>query len=202
MVRAKLVAWVVQHGYLGLGSVLALGVVGVPVPDEVLLTFAGYRVSIGKLQLVPTLIAAFLGSACGITVSYAAGRVLGGWLLGVGERHGFLPAQRVTAVRRWFERFGRWSLTLGYFVPGLRHVIAIIAAGVGVPFPTFALFAYLGALAWVSSFVGLGYLLGEEWHSVVATLHHHLVVFGAAVTAILAVLLLSRVWRARHATRG
>jgi membrane protein DedA with SNARE-associated domain len=202
MVRAKLVAWVVQHGYLGLGSVLALGVVGVPVPDEVLLTFAGYQVSIGKLHLVPTLAAAFLGSACGITVSYGAGRILGGWLLGVGERHGFLAAQRVTAVRRWFERFGRWSLTLGYFVPGLRHVIAIIAAGVGVSFPTFALFAYLGALAWVSSFVGLGYLLGEEWHSVVDTLHHHLLVFGAAVTATLAVLLLTRVWWARHASRG
>jgi membrane protein DedA with SNARE-associated domain len=41
MLRAKLVAWIVQHGYLGLGSLLALGVIGVPVPDEVLLTFAG-----------------------------------------------------------------------------------------------------------------------------------------------------------------
>lgn len=202
MVRAKLVAWVVQHGYLGLGAALAAGIVGVPVPDEVLLTFAGYQVSIGRFQLAPTLAAAFLGSACGITVSCGAGRILGGWLLGVGERHGFLPAQRVTAVRRWFERFGRWSLTLGYFVPGLRHVIAIIAASVGVPCPTFALFAYLGAMAWVASFVGLGYLLGEEWHSVVDTLHHHLLVFGAAVTATLAVLLLGRVWWARRASRG
>jgi membrane protein DedA with SNARE-associated domain len=202
MIRAKLVAWVVQHGYLGLGAALAAGIVGVPVPDEILLTFAGYQVSIGKLHMVPTLVAAFLGSACGITVSYGAGRILGGWLLGAGERHGLLRAERVATVRQWFDRFGRWSLTLGYFVPGLRHVIAIIAAGVGMPFPTFALSAYLGALAWVSSFVCIGYVLGEEWHSAAETLHHHLVAFGIALSVALTVLLVVRVWRGRHASRG
>jgi membrane protein DedA with SNARE-associated domain len=103
-------------------------------------------------------------------------------------------------VRRWFDRFGRWSLTFGYFVPGLRHAVAILAAGVGVSFPEFALFAYLGALAWVSSYVLVGFVLGEDWHSAVDVLHRHLTLFGLAVTGIVAVLLTYRVWRARRPT--
>jgi membrane protein DedA with SNARE-associated domain len=103
-------------------------------------------------------------------------------------------------VRRWFDRFGRWSLTFGYFVPGLRHAVAILAAGVGVSFPEFALFAYLGALAWVSSYVLVGFVLGEDWHSAVDVLNRHLTLFGLVVTGIVAVLLTYRVWRARRPT--
>ena len=48
---------------------LALGIIGAPIPDEGVLAFAGYLVYEGKLQLFPILAAAFLGSACGITLS-------------------------------------------------------------------------------------------------------------------------------------
>jgi len=47
---------------------LALGIIGTPIPDEGVLAFAGYLVYEGKLQLFPILAAAFLGSACGITL--------------------------------------------------------------------------------------------------------------------------------------
>jgi membrane protein DedA with SNARE-associated domain len=42
-----------------------LGIVGIPLPDEVLLTFAGYLVFKGHLTLSLTIATAFLGSACG-----------------------------------------------------------------------------------------------------------------------------------------
>ena len=36
--------WISHYGYFGLFSLLMLGIVGLPVPDETLLTFAGYLV--------------------------------------------------------------------------------------------------------------------------------------------------------------
>ena len=54
-----------------------VGVFGLPVPDEALLTFAGVLVREGKLHFATTWTAAALGSMCGITLSYAAAASLG-----------------------------------------------------------------------------------------------------------------------------
>jgi membrane protein DedA with SNARE-associated domain len=73
--------WITQYGYGAIFVLLMLGIVGLPVPDETLLTIAGYLVFKEKLAFLPTLLAAFLGSSCGMSVSYACGRGLGTYLI-------------------------------------------------------------------------------------------------------------------------
>src|SRR5437870_12712276 len=68
--------WIGEYGYAGIFSLLIFGIVGLPVPDELLLTFCGYLVYNHTLRPVPTFLAAFLGSSCGITFSYLLGRIL------------------------------------------------------------------------------------------------------------------------------
>jgi membrane protein DedA with SNARE-associated domain len=70
-----------QYGYLGIFSLLVAGIVGLPVPDETLLAFAGYLVYRRILYPAPTIAAALLGTLCGITVSYTLGRTAGLGLL-------------------------------------------------------------------------------------------------------------------------
>ena len=41
---------VVNYGYLAIFIVLFLGIVGLPIPDEVLLTYVGYNVFLGRLS--------------------------------------------------------------------------------------------------------------------------------------------------------
>jgi membrane protein DedA with SNARE-associated domain len=62
-------AWITHYGYVAIFLLLMFGIVGLPVPDEALLTFVGYLSFKGDLQLVASLLTAFLGTACGITVS-------------------------------------------------------------------------------------------------------------------------------------
>jgi membrane protein DedA with SNARE-associated domain len=100
---------------------------------------------------------------CGITLSYGIGRIGGVRLVRRFGHHLHLPPQRIERAHRWFHRRGKWSLTIGYFVPGFRHVIAIIAGGSGVRLPHFALFAYSGAAVWAAVFLYAGYALGEGW---------------------------------------
>ena len=66
----QVLAWITQYGYLAIFSLLVLGIVGLPVPDETLLTFTGYLVYQGHLSLPLALLSGFAGSACGITTSY------------------------------------------------------------------------------------------------------------------------------------
>ena len=158
-----LFSWVSHHGYFAIAGLLVLGIAGVPVPDETLLAFAGYLVWRGRLSLAPTILAAFVGSACGISVSYLLGRTAGAYLLRrFGTRLHATP-ERMERVHGWFERYGRWTLSLGYFVPGVRHLTALSAGMSRLDLPSFALFAYAGALVWTSTFIVLGRLLGASW---------------------------------------
>ncbi len=188
--------WITQYGYGAIFVLLMLGIVGLPVPDETLLTFAGYLVFKQKLTFLPTLATAFLGSSCGITVSYACGRGLGLHLVRkVGPLLRLKP-EHLSQVQTWFARWGKYTLIIGYFVPGVRHVTAFVAGSSKLPLPVFALFAYSGALVWTSSFIGLGYLFGEEWAHLSDTLHRPLIMLAALVSLALALYVLR--WRRRQ----
>ncbi len=168
--------WVEQYGYFGLFSSLVLGIVGLPLPDEGLLTFAGYLVYKGNLTLSLTIVSAFLGSVCGISLSYFLGRTVGVYLLDHYARN-LVSDQKMRQVHDWFERFGKWGLLLGYFVPGIRHLTALVAGASQLEPPIFALFAYSGALIWSSTFIALGYMLGEQWEPVSGQIRVYLMIF-------------------------
>src|SRR5437899_5584917 len=156
--------WIGQYGYAGILSLLIFGIVGLPVPDEWLLTFSGFLVFKRTLLFVPTFAAAFCGSACGITVSYALGRIFDTYVLVKYGSYIHMTPDRLARVHSWFERRCRWTLPVVYFVPGVRHLTGYIAGASELSFSNFALFAYTGAFCWAAIFITLGYILGGEWN--------------------------------------
>jgi membrane protein DedA with SNARE-associated domain len=178
--------WVSQHGYAGIFSLLVFGIVGLPVPDEWLLTFSGYLVFKGTLLFIPTFGAAFLGSSCGITFSYLLGRLFDTYVLLKYGRYFHLTPERLDKVHGWFERRGRWTLLIGYFIPGVRHLTGYVAGASELRFANFALFAYSGAFCWAAVFITLGYVLGEEWNRVLQSLHETKLLMIGAVIAVVA----------------
>jgi membrane protein DedA with SNARE-associated domain len=135
--------------------------------------------------LAPTLVASFLGSACGITISYGLGRFLGNRLLRAYGPYLGLTPQRIAEVHRWFERLGRWSLTFGYFLPGIRHLTAFAAGTSKLELTVFAPFTYAGAFLWSFFFVLAGYFLGKEWTQVSEKIRPALLVVSAVVVVLL-----------------
>ncbi len=188
--------WVTQYGYLALFILLLLGIVGVPLPDEWLLLFAGFLVSRGELHPAPTVLAASAGSACGITVSYVIGRTLG---LAAVHRYGGrfgLGQDKLARVQQWYERVGKWCLLGGYFVPGVRHLTAILSGTAKLRWVTFALFAYTGALIWSATFLTVGYWVGDRWRQIAERLRvPHGALAGAVVVAVGAYLLFRHLGR-------
>ncbi len=160
-----LLAWLSHYGYAGLFTLLVLGIVGLPIPDETLLVFSGYLISKGRLHPVLTFAAGFAGSACGISISYLIGRTLG---IEVVNRYGrwlHLTHERLDRIHGWFQRAGEWLLAIGYFIPGVRHFTALAAGTSDLEYKTFALFAYAGAAVWVATFLSIGYFVGENWQA-------------------------------------
>ena len=180
--------WISHYGYFGLFSLLMLGIVGLPVPDETLLTFAGYLIFKKQLSFPLTLLFAFLGSATGISLSYILGRSLGLYLIHKYGRYVFITPEKLELVHRWFLRGGKWSLPIGYFIPGVRHLTAYVAGSSRLEIPVFATFAYSGALIWSTTFILLGYFLGDQWEFVLSRLENNILEGTLIVLAILAVI--------------
>ena len=180
-------SWIASYGYPAIFFLLMIGIVGLPVPDETLLTLTGYLVFNGTLHLAPTCVSALLGTVSGITISYIIGRMGGKrFLHRFGARVHIRP-ESVDRVHGWFRRWGHWSLTIGYFVPGVRHVIAIVAGSTGLEYRTFALFAYSGSVFWTGIFITAGYYLGEEWQAFPQAMTNvALWVLAAALSGVLA----------------
>ena len=189
--------WISQYGYVGLFGALVLGIAGLPIPDETILTFCGYLVSVGRLNLVLTLATGIGGSMCGITGSYLIGRTLGYPFIHRYGHYIHLTEERMDRVHRMFERTGHWLLTFGYYVPGVRHFTAIVAGVSRLEYPVFARYAYPGACIWVASFLGLGYLVGEHWRQAFDTVHHYLLLACLIVVIAIAAILLWRRVRKR-----
>ena len=178
--------WISNYGYLALFSLLVLGIVGLPIPDETLLVFSGYLISRGNLSAIPTLIVAFLGSACGITISYSIGRTLGIGFVHKYGRYLHVTEARLARVHRWFDRIGHWALFVSYYIAGVRHFTAVVAGTSSLEYRSFAAYAYSGGFLWVCTFLGIGYFFGDRWRQVMETVHHNLllvsiIVIGAAL---------------------
>src|SRR5262245_4083523 len=124
--KDRLLELVSEYGYAGIFFLLILGIVGLPVPDEHLLVLVGLLASKGDLHLLAALLTAFLGSACGITGSYLIGRFLGMWFVRRFGKVFHVSPERLARVEKWFEHSGRWALAFGYYLPGIRHLTAVV----------------------------------------------------------------------------
>jgi membrane protein DedA with SNARE-associated domain len=195
-VEQTLLTWLLRYGAPVLFFAQVFGIVGLPVPDELLLTVAGALIRRGLLHPTATFLAAVGGCLSGITVSYTLGRLIG---LPVLLKRLHLPEHGVARAQRWFHRFGGWLLTFGYFIPGVRHVSAIAAGSTPLDYPVFAKFAYPGGIAWCSVFLSVGYIAGDRWRQVAddARGHARLAALGLGVLVIAFVLIKKR--RARAA---
>ena len=192
-------AWISTYGYAAIFLLLMLGIVGLPVPDETLLVFCGALIARGNLHPAGAFFAAVAGSWCGITLSYLIGRTLG---LGFVHRFGkylHVSDERLAIVHVWFDRIGHWALLAGYFIAGVRHFTAILAGTSKLEYRSFAAYAYTGAILWVTTFLTLGYYVGENWKQIAEVLHRYV---GVASIAVIAAAIIYFVLRRRKALQS
>ena len=184
MLFDNLQIWITSYGYMAIFVLLVLGIVGLPVPDETLLVFVGFLVLQGSLHPVLAFASAFAGSACGISISYAIGRLGGVYVL---RRYGprlHLSASLLDRAHAWFGRIGKWTLVAGYYVPGVRHAVALVAGASELRAVDFCLFAYTGAFLWVTTFMTMGYFFGKEWHLLSGKVRLYVIVALGLVIAV------------------
>lgn len=179
-----------HYRYAGLFLLLVLGMVGIPVPDEFLMTFCGFQVSLGRMSYGTTFIVAAFGSFLGMSISYWIGRGLGIPFLHKVAPYLHLNEKKIARAEHWFQKYGDRLIVIGYFFPGFRHFTAYFSGMSKLSFGRYAFLAGIGASLWSLTFITLGRILGKHWHSLTKMVHQYLVLGGI----VLAVIVLAIYW--------
>lgn len=187
--------WLLNYGSFAIFGLLALGIIALPVPEETLLVFTGFLIQQEKFMLIPTVLAAYLGSITGITVSYLIGRTGGLYVIKKYGPYVGINDVKMEKAHSWFEHYGKWILFIGYFIPGLRHFTGVFAGMSTLEYAHFCVFAYSGALVWVSTFLSIGYFFGnfhqEAFELIESNVEAALTTFILFVLAVIGVV----IWR-------
>jgi len=187
-------------GELGVGALALMETVFPPIPSEIVLPLAGFLAQQGRMNVVLVLFTATLGGLLGAYILYFIGHRLGEerairWLskLPLVDREDFEKASG------WFHRHGRSAVLFGRLIPGVRSLISLPAGSARMPLGSFTFFTLLGSVVWNALLVGLGWLLGRQYHLVdeySAWLNYAVY---AAVAGVVLWLVVRRIRRARAA---
>jgi membrane protein DedA with SNARE-associated domain len=150
-----------HYGIWAVGLLELLENIGVPViPGELALIAGAIYAGTGQLNVVAVGVTAVIAAVAGATIGYGIGRLGGrtlvlkyGKYVGIREHH-------LDRAERAVDKYGGFIVVIARYIVGLRELNGLIAGVTGMRFVTFTTFNVAGAIAWVATWVSLGYLAG------------------------------------------
>ncbi|HSZ71801.1 MAG TPA: DedA family protein [Cytophagaceae bacterium] len=128
------------------------------------------------LLVVLLLIAAVLGDG----VNYLIGKFIGPKVFA--REYRFLKKEHLVRTQEFYEKHGGKAIIIARFIPIIRTFAPFIAGVGAMNYSRFVIYNIVGAVAWVVSFVVLGYLVGDN---VYVKKNFTLVIFGIIFISVL-----------------
>lgn len=184
-----------RHGYWTVAVVLLLENAGVPVPGETVLLLAGFLTFSQHHFRLPWVIAVGVAAATfGDNLGYAIGCYGGRRLLNRYRQLFHISPAQISQGERLFEKHGAVTVFFARFIFGMRIITGPLAGVLRMHWKDFALFNFLGALAWVTAVACAGYLFGRQWQTLVRWVGD----VDILLAVIVALVIVAVVWRARR----
>ncbi|MEW6295763.1 MAG: DedA family protein [Candidatus Diapherotrites archaeon] len=154
---------IAMAGYWGVFLLMLLESTAAPVPSELVMPFAGFLVSAGRMDLLTVILIASAGSIIGSLISYWIGRELGKPFIKKYGKYVLLNLHHLELTEKFFSRHGTKTIFFSRFIPVIRHLISIPAGAAKMNLLKFSFYTFLGALGWNSILVFAGIKLKENW---------------------------------------
>lgn len=152
-----------QLGYAGVFVGMTLESVGLPIPSEVIMPFAGYVVWEGGLTLIGITLAGTLGCLAGSLIAYYIGLWGGRPLLEHYGKYVLIRKRELDLADKWFGKYGDRAVFVSRLLPVVRTYISFPAGIVKMDVRKFSLYTVLGSLLWCFGLAYIGVLLGPHW---------------------------------------
>ena len=182
-------------GYAAIFFIVILGNVGLPVPEETVLTVSGYLAWQGQLRVPDVIAVALVSAVAGDNLGYWLGRRYGQRLL---DRLRAAAPEHVERARRFVLHHGALAVFGARFVTGLRVMAGPLAGSTGMRPARFFLANLAGAVVYIPVVVAVGYAIGYGLGDRIERLRkamgigERFAIVAIAIAAIMAWILLAR----------
>jgi len=147
---------VAEYGLALVFANVLLEQLGLPIPAVPTLVVAGALAAEGELSPLAVFGVAFVACMIGDAVWFLAGRRYGRRVMTFLCRVSLSPDSCVRQTEFRFERWGRLTLVLSKFIPGLSTIAPPLAGAMRLGWPSFLLLNSLGVVIWAGVAIGAG----------------------------------------------
>lgn len=164
-----------QWALLAVFVVLFSSGCGLPLPEDIPLTFTGIMLGLKPVQaefggfwpaLILVALVSYTSIITGDLVAYWLGKTYGRKLVRVRPFKWALTPKRLRRLDHWYDKFGNWTVFLGRMVAGVRFVTFFTAGMTRLAVTRFVLFDSLAALLTVPIWIGLGLAVGTHFQEI------------------------------------
>lgn len=158
-------------GYIGLwgaAALIAIEVIIVPIPSELVLLLTGFNVSEDRFSIGNAVAATTLASLAGALFLYSVANAVGEErVLHLIQKFGKFVGLKEKDIRktlRWFSKHGPMLVFFGRLLPIIRSLVSIPAGLTKMNLWSFIVFTILGSAIWNSIWISAGVVLGSNWY--------------------------------------
>ena len=162
---ALLLGLSVGAAYVVVFVLMALQSACIPIPSEVIMPFAGYRLAHSWMDLVVLATVASLASNLGSIPAYYLGAKGGRPMVERYGRYLLLNKHDLDLADRFFARFGAIATLIGRMLPIVRTFIAFPAGIARMNQVRFHVYTFIGSWPWCFALAYIGMKLGASWDS-------------------------------------
>lgn len=157
-------------GWFGLVGLMAIESTAIPLPSEIVMPLAGWKLieekDLGFGFVVLAGLAGAGGSLLGSLIEYYVARAGGRPLIDKYGKYLLITHADLDRADRWFENRGELTVFVARMIPGVRGFIAIPAGIARMNVWKFAFFTFVGAFPWTFGLALGGFLLGMNYDDI------------------------------------
>lgn len=181
----ELLSYIEQYGYAALFFCLWLGIVGMPVPDEMIVMSGGFVSSLGILSVIPAFLLTYLGVVSGLSLGYILGKIFGVKVLDKLMKK--KKAKYLLQSQELINRYGHYALVTSYFIPVVRHIVPYLVGMNRMSFQTYVLYSYTTGFVWTLLYFILGSMFGKHIEMIVELATKYGIYFGSIIVVIVSI---------------
>jgi membrane protein DedA with SNARE-associated domain len=154
-------------GLWGAALLIAVEVIVVPIPSELVLLLTGFNVSEGNFLIEGAIAVTTLASVLGALFLFSIAKAIGeDRVFSLTRKFGKFVGLKESDIHKtlhWFARYGKALVFFGRLIPIIRSLVSIPAGLTKMNLWTFIFFTALGSGIWNSIWISAGFVLGENW---------------------------------------
>jgi membrane-associated protein len=180
MELGAIVEFIQQHGYLALFLSFYVCLLGLPIPNEVLVMTGGLLAATDYFNPVLTFLIVYVTVILNATILYWVGNAFGNRIICKLEKVERLN-KKLTKASSLIHRYGSFAAAICYLLPIVRHLIPFLMGTYRISYHTFACFSYISGFVWTL----ILFLIGNLFSTKIDLIGKNLYVFGASILLLL-----------------